>query len=242
MSIKTIIIIILSLYGLGSSLAFIIYLIKYSNLKSKYKQSISTSQQFYNTNCTNKYLESEDYDKEDYDKEDYDKEDYDKDNKYNKDKNKFNNESNKLNETTLKKIEEDKYLQLIQTYDIYNNADFYDKYDLYDDYNDKIIIYSKDLKNCYISCENLQGCYAFSKYHNYCYLKGKYDLNQITNASKVSLIVKKNINNLNKTLNDNLNKTLNDNLNKTLNNNLNETLNNNLNETIIFNNTLLRSN
>ncbi len=172
MSIRTIILIILSLYGVGATIAFIVYLIKYNNLNSKH-QNLSTN---YNSLLTSKDCNINDIIQPN---------------------DEFNNTINEINETE-ENLDEN-YLQLIQSYDIYNDADFYDKYDLIDEYNDKIIIYSRDLKNCYLSCENLKDCYAFTKYNNYCYFKGKYDLNQKNNASKTTLIVKKDLN-LNKTL------------------------------------------
>ncbi len=169
MSIRTIILIILSLYGVGTTIAFVVYLIKYTNLNSK------------NQNLSNNYndlLNSKDCIINDIISPNEE----------------FNNTINEPDKNL-----DDNYLQLIQSYDIYNNVDFYDKYDLIDEYNDKIIIYSRDLKNCYLSCENLKDCYAFTKYNNYCYFKGKYDLNQKNIASKTTLIVKKDLN-LNKTL------------------------------------------
>lgn len=181
MSIRTIILIILSLYGVGATIAFIIYIIKYNKLNSKH-QNLSTN---YNSLLTSKDCNINDIIQP------------------NDEFNKTINEINEINEP--KQNLDENYLQLIQSYDIYNNADFYDKYDLIDEYNDKIIIYSRDLKNCYLSCENLKDCYAFTKYNNYCYFKGKYDLNQKNNASKTTLIVKKD---LNKTLLNNLNDTI----------------------------------
>ena len=181
MSIRTIILIILSLYGVGATIAFIVYLIKYNNLNSKH-QNLSTNY--------NDLLNSKDCNINDIIQP-------------NDEFNKTINEINEINEP--KQNLDENYLQLIQSYDIYNNADFYDKYDLIDEYNDKIIIYSRDLKNCYLSCENLKDCYAFTKYNNYCYFKGKYDLNKKNNASKTTLIVKKD---LNKTLLNNLNDTI----------------------------------
>jgi hypothetical protein len=185
MSIKTIIIIILSLYGLGSSLAFIIYLVKYSNLKSKYKQSINNKG--YN-NCNNNL--NEDFNKELNEESNKDLNNKELNEESNKELINITNYSEDQLKNELKKIDDIKYSKLIQTYDIYNDADFYNKFDIYDDYNDKIIIYSKDLKDCYLKCEELEKCYAFSKYHNYCYLKGTYNLNDKINISKVSLFVK----------------------------------------------------
>ena len=162
MTIRTIIIIILSLYGIGTTIAFIVYLIKYVNLRSKYNTinnkplcNILDPNIIEPINSTISDIP--------------------------------------INNTILNgQLTEEDYLELIQTYDIYNNADFYNQYDLLDNYNDKIMIYSKDLKNCYLSCELINECYGFSKYNNYCYLKGKYDLNQKNNASKITLVVKKN--------------------------------------------------
>jgi hypothetical protein len=166
MSIRTIIIIILSLYGIGTTIAFIVYLIKYLNLNSKYNTI--------NNKPLCNVLDPNIVDPLNSTFSDI-----------------------PLNNTMLLngQLTEEDYLELIQTYDIYNNADFYNQFDLLDDYNDKIMIYSKDLKNCYLSCELINGCYGFSKYNNYCYLKGKYDINQKNNVSKITLVVKKNTEN-----------------------------------------------
>jgi uncharacterized protein YjbI with pentapeptide repeats len=75
-------------------------------------------------------------------------------------------------------------------YITYYDSDFYNLYDLIDDYNDKIIIYSKDMILCYKECEQNSNCHGFSKIHNYCYLKGKYELEYKKNISKVVLLLK----------------------------------------------------
>jgi uncharacterized protein YjbI with pentapeptide repeats len=75
-------------------------------------------------------------------------------------------------------------------YITYYDSDFYNLYDLIDDYNDKIIIYSKDMILCYKECEQNSNCHGFSKINNYCYLKGKYELEYKKNISKVVLLLK----------------------------------------------------
>lgn len=146
-----IILIILSLYGIASTITFITYIVKYHNLKNK---------------CT--FSQKND--------------------------DKLELPETIQNEVTLKDCEKfiynnETYDVIISKYDIYYDTDFYNKFDLIDDFNDKIIIYSKDMKECYKECEKNIYCYGFSKYNNYCYLKGKYDLLQKNNASKVTLIL-----------------------------------------------------
>lgn len=162
MSIKTILIIILSVYGIGVTIPMIIYITKYYKKNSDYND---ISENYYNllnkkdcpinNNCIEQFVNS------------------------------TSNSGSYSNS-------EDDYLNIIQSYDIYNNADFYDKYDIVDEYNDKIIIYSKNLKNCYLSCEVLNSCYGFVKYNNYCYLKNNYNLTDKTNSTNTILVVKKN--------------------------------------------------
>jgi hypothetical protein len=191
MNIKNIIIIILSLYGVGSTIAFIYYLVKYNNIKSnsidnksanpdsnEYNNCIKYNNELPNSD-SNKVIDSENINNNLNDTK----------------KNKKTYDDSLSNDSVSNDSvsNNENYLKLIQSYDIYNDADFYGKYDLYDEFNDNIIIYSRDLKNCYLSCESLNECYAFTKYNNYCYLKGKYDITQKTNASKTVLVVKKNI-------------------------------------------------
>ena len=174
MQIKISLIILLSLYGFATTISMIAYIIKYHNCN----KAISNSNFLKATNnCKN----NTDISKI-------------SDDNYNMKKN-MNNYQNNTNNNIDDNIyfKNNTYQDIMNSYDIYNNADFYDRYDLIDDFNDKIIIYSRDLKNCYISCENINNCYAFTKYNNYCYLKGKYDIQQKTNNSKSILIVKKNV-------------------------------------------------
>jgi len=140
---SSIILLLLSFYGLATTISMITYIIKYNN-------------------CNNKNVNT-------------------------------NNIDNTENIYETMYLKNRTYQEILDLYDIYNNADFYNKYDLIDEFNDNIIIYSRDLKNCYASCENMNDCFAFTKYNNYCYLKGKYDLKEKTNNSKSILIVKKNI-------------------------------------------------
>jgi hypothetical protein len=215
MTIRTVILIILALYGIGTTIAFIIYLIKYLNLSSKY--NINNNKPLCNV------LDPNIIDPVNSSISDIE-----------------------VNNTILNgQLTEEEYLDLIQSYDIYNNADFYNQYDLLDEYDEKIMIYSKDLKNCYLSCELINNCYGFSKYNNYCYLKGKYDLNQKNNVSKITLVVKKNNeNNINNTnlVNNNENNINNTNLVNNNENNINNTnlvnnTENNINNTNLVNNT-----
>lgn len=151
------IIIILSLYGLASTITFITYIVKYHNLK----KNCNISNQSENSNLIRTEPSQ--------------------------------NESvicpKIINSSDINNIS---YDNIISKYDIYYDTDFYNKYDLLDEYNDKIIIYSKDMKQCYKECEYNNNCYGFSKYNNYCYLKGKYDLQQKNNATKTALILNSN--------------------------------------------------
>lgn len=81
-------------------------------------------------------------------------------------------------------------IQNISNYDIYYDSDFYNKFDLIDDYKDKIIIYSKDINYCYSECNNIPNCFGFTKLHNYCYLKGEYNISQKNNATNTVLALK----------------------------------------------------
>lgn len=179
MSIKTIILILLSLYGVGVTTTMIIYIIKYSKKNNDYKD---LNENYYNL--------------------------------LNKKKCPLNNDciTNLVNSTVNSSTgsgsddSDNNYLKLIQSYDIYNNLDFYNSYDILDEYNDKIIIYSKNLKNCYMSCEVLNSCYGFVKYNNYCYLKNKFNLTDANNSTKTILVVKKN--KINNTLNGSKNEDI----------------------------------
>ena len=75
-------------------------------------------------------------------------------------------------------------------YQIYYNNDFYKKFDLLDNYGQQIIIYSPNLDECYKACEAHIKCHGFTKYKNYCYLKGMYDLSKKNNQSGAVLVVK----------------------------------------------------
>lgn len=146
-----IIIILISLYGLASTITFITYIIKYNNLKKNC-----------NTNNTNNnYLRFE--------------------------ANKTTNNPYLNNSISYNNISD-----VVSKYNIYYDSDLYNKYDLIDDYSDKIIIYSKDINKCYLECDENINCYGFTKLHNYCFLKGKYDLNQKNNASKTVLVLNSN--------------------------------------------------
>lgn len=149
------IIIILSLYGLASTITFITYIVKYYNLKNDCNLSNSSNLIRIEPPSKNDSL----------------------------------NYPQIINSTDINNIT---YENIISKYDIYYDTDFYNKYDLIDEYSDKIIIYSKDMKQCYKECEYNNKCYGFSKYNNYCYLKGKYDLQQKNNASKIALILNPN--------------------------------------------------
>jgi len=163
MSSSKIIILILSLYGVASTITYITYIVKYSNLKNKYNLIKSDS---------NNYLRNNDYN-----------------NNSNNNLNLINNCSNITIPNLNYSTSNINISNIISKYDIYYDADFYNKFDLIDEYNDKIIYYSKDLNSCYNECENNDKCYGFSKYHNYCYLKGKFDLSQKNNASKITLVL-----------------------------------------------------
>jgi len=148
-----IILIVLSLYGIASTITFITYIIKYNNLQNQCDLSLKSD------NTSNKL-------------------------DLIKQENNTKNECLQLNSTDLTN-----QTLIVSKYDIYYDTDFYNKFDLLDEFNDKIIIYSKDMKQCYTECESNNKCYGFSKYNNYCYLKGKYDLLQKNNASKITLVL-----------------------------------------------------
>lgn len=152
-----IILILLSLYGIASTITFITYIVKYHNLQNECNLSPESDNNLDLPNTIKNKITLKDCKKFIY-----------------------LNKTDSNNQT---------YDTIISKYDIYYDTDFYNKFDLIDDYNDKILIYSKDMKQCYKECENNNNCYGFSKYNNYCYLKGKYDLLQKNNASKTTLIL-----------------------------------------------------
>lgn len=169
MSIKLILLItLLSAYGLGVTITFIVYLIKYNHVNSKYHNLLD---QFANTmnedniNCKSLVKDQSPV------------------NQIN-----INDNRNDDNYTKL----DNNYSTLIQSYDIYPESDFNNIFELTDEFNDRVILYSKDINNCYLSCEILNDCYAFTRYHNYCYLKNNYDLTKKSDMSNALLIVKKN--------------------------------------------------
>lgn len=160
------IIIILSLYGVATTVTFITYIIKYHNLQNKCgldnlneSNNIRSEPNPSLNNSDNSLKKCED----------------------NLKLCKKHNAEHHLNETD--------YDNIISKYDIYYDTDFYNKFDLLDEFNDKIVIYSKDMKQCYKECDTNVNCYGFSKYNNYCYLKNKYNLSEKNNASKVTLIL-----------------------------------------------------
>lgn len=157
-----IIIILISLYGIASTITFITFIVKYNNLKKQCNTG--------NSNISNNHLRIENP---------------------NTDINKNINCSSYIN-TNNRIIDNYNMSEIISKYDIYYDSDFYNKYDLTDDYSDKIIIYSKDINKCYLECDNNINCFGFTKLHNYCFLKGKYDLNQKNNASKTVLVLNPN--------------------------------------------------
>lgn len=152
-----IILILLSLYGIASTITFITYIVKYHNLQNECNLLHESDNKSDLPNTTKNEITLKDCEKFIY-----------------------LNKTDSNNQT---------YDTIISKYDIYYDTDFYNKFDLIDDFNDKILIYSKDMKQCYKECENNNNCYGFSKYNNYCYLKGKYDLLQKNNASKITLIL-----------------------------------------------------
>jgi hypothetical protein len=152
-----IILILLSLYGIASTITFITYIVKYHNLKNECNLSHESDNKSELPNTMKNEITLKDCEKFIY-----------------------LNQTNSNNQTDE---------SIVSKYDIYYDTDFYNKFDLLDDFNDKILIYSKDMKQCYKECENNNNCYGFSKYNNYCYLKGKYDLSQKNNASKITLIL-----------------------------------------------------
>lgn len=152
-----IILILLSLYGIASTITFITYIVKYHNLQNECNLQHESDKPADLPNTIKNEITLKDCEKFIY-----------------------LNKTDSNNQT---------YDNIISKYDIYYDSDFYNKFDLIDDFNDKVLIYSKDMKQCYKECENNNNCYGFSKYNNYCYLKGKYDLLQKNNASKTTLIL-----------------------------------------------------
>ena len=160
-----IIIIILSLYSIASTITFITYIIKYYNLKEEC-ELINQMTNLSNTNLSNTNLSNT--------------------NSNNTNLSNTNLSNTNLSNTNLSNTN----LSNTWNYITYYDSDFYNLYDLIDDYNDKIIIYSKDMILCYKECEQNSNCHGFSKIHNYCYLKGKYELEYKKNISKVVLLLK----------------------------------------------------
>jgi hypothetical protein len=159
-TIKTIIILI-SLYGIASTITYITYIIKYNNLKKNC-----------NTNNTHLCIETNKTTNIPY----------------------LNNINDSISDNNISdnNISDNNISDIVSKYDIYYDSDLYNKYELIDEYLDKIIIYSKDINKCYLECNNNINCYGFTKFHNYCFLKGKYDLNKKTNASKMVLVLNPN--------------------------------------------------
>jgi hypothetical protein len=64
-------------------------------------------------------------------------------------------------------------------YILYDNNIVSNEFDLTDDSNQIIVIYSKDVKMCYYTCNKLYNCHGFNLYNNYCYFKKKFILSDI---------------------------------------------------------------
>lgn len=90
----------------------------------------------------------------------------------------------------IKKKFENEIANILNSYGIYQNNDFYKMYELTDNYGDTIVIYSDRLDNCFVSCELNLNCYGFTRYRNYCYLKGKFDLIDITYSEERTMYLK----------------------------------------------------
>lgn len=82
---------------------------------------------------------------------------------------------------------------LLDNYNYFNNMDIYKQYDLLDEYKQQIIIFTKDIKTCIDTCNNLENCQGFSKYNNFCYLKDKFNESSLQYSPKVNLYKKKSI-------------------------------------------------
>lgn len=167
-----IILILLSLYGVASTITYIVYIIKYNNLNNNCKLLINTQND--NNLRTN-------------------------DNNISKTNNSINisktNDSININQPFVNLTNpfiDTNLSQIIQKYDIYYDNDFYNKFDLLDEYSNNIIVYAKDIILCYYECEKNSKCHGFTKFNNYCFLKGEYDLSQKDYASKLVLVVKPN--------------------------------------------------
>jgi hypothetical protein len=78
-------------------------------------------------------------------------------------------------------------------YDIFENIDLLNKFDVLDTFNDRVNIYSIDLDNCFNICENTTTCLGFIRFHNYCYLKNNSNIVDQTPSKDMNLFYRKNI-------------------------------------------------
>jgi hypothetical protein len=92
-----------------------------------------------------------------------------------------NNTSNKNNTINYK-----------DQYDVFENIDLLNKYDILDNFNDRINIYALDLDDCFNICEYTKSCLGFIRFHNYCYLKNNSTINDRTISKDMNLFYRKN--------------------------------------------------
>ncbi len=78
-------------------------------------------------------------------------------------------------------------------YDVFENIDLLNKFDILDNFNDRINIYSFDLDNCFNICESTNSCLGFIRFHNYCYLKNNSNIEDQTTSKDMNLFYRKSI-------------------------------------------------
>jgi len=77
-------------------------------------------------------------------------------------------------------------------YDIFENIDLLNKYDILDTFNDRINIYALNLDDCFNICESTNSCLGFIRFHNYCYLKNNSAIIDRTTSKDMNLFYRKN--------------------------------------------------
>lgn len=97
-----------------------------------------------------------------------------------------NSTNNTVNDTVVIINYKDKY-------DVFENIDLLNKFDVLDIFNDRVNIYSIDLDNCFNICENTTTCLGFIRFHNYCYLKNNSNIMDQTPSKDMNLFYRKSI-------------------------------------------------
>ena len=77
-------------------------------------------------------------------------------------------------------------------YDVFENIDLLNKYDIIDSFNDRINIYALHLNDCFDICESTNSCLGFVRFHNYCYLKNNSNIQDQTTSKDMNLFYRKN--------------------------------------------------